>query len=55
MAKQIYIDSNGNEIPVSGTINTAAMLPISGSDQTDTKDYIDTGLSGKANKTGISF
>ena len=48
MAKQIYIDENGNEIQVSGTINTAELLPISGNDSTDTKTYIDTGLSGKA-------
>lgn len=51
MAKQIYIDENGNELMVSGTINTAEMLPISSSDTTNTKDYIDTGLSGKADKT----
>lgn len=41
MAKQIYIDENGNVIPVSGTINTASALPISGNDSTDTKTYID--------------
>lgn len=28
MSKQIYIDSNGNEIQVSGTVNTADMLPL---------------------------
>lgn len=28
MSKQIYIDSNGNEIQVSGTVNSADMLPI---------------------------
>ena len=50
MAKQIYIDENGNPIEVSGTINTAELLPISGNDPTDTKEYIDTGLSGKADK-----
>ena len=48
MAKQIYIDENGNPIEVSGTINNASMLPISANDSTDTKTYIDTGLSGKA-------
>ena len=49
MAKQIYVDENGNPIEVSGTINTAELLPISGNDPTDTKSYIDTGLSGKQN------
>lgn len=44
MAKQIYIDENGNPIEVSGTINNASMLPISANDSTDTKTYIDTGL-----------
>ena len=48
MAKQIYIDENGNENLVSGTINNAELLPISSSDATNTKDYIDTALSGKA-------
>lgn len=48
MAKQIYIDENGNEQLVSGTINTADMLPIESGSATNTKDYIDTGLSGKA-------
>lgn len=47
MAKQIYIDENGNENLVSGTINTADMLPIESGSATNTKDYIDTGLSGK--------
>ena len=28
MAKQIYIDENGNEVPVSGTIATAGNLPL---------------------------
>ena len=41
MAKQIYIDENGNEQLVSGTINNAELLPISSSDTTNTKDYID--------------
>lgn len=48
MAKQIYVNENGNPIEVSGTINTAELLPISGNDDTSTKEYIDTGLSGKA-------
>lgn len=51
MAKQIYIDENGNEQLVSGTINTADMLPIESGSATNTKDYIDNGLSGKQNKT----
>ena len=42
MAKEIYIDGNGNENLVSGTINNASLLPISGNDSTNTKDYIDT-------------
>ena len=41
MAKQIYIDENGNEQLVSGTINNAELLPISSSDPMNTKDYID--------------
>ena len=41
MAKQIYIDENGNEQLVSGTINTADMLPITSGSATNTKDYID--------------
>lgn len=46
MAKQIYIDENGNPIEVSGTINNAEMLPIESGSSTNTKTYIDTGLSG---------
>ena len=41
MAKQIYIDENGNEQLVSGTINNAKLLPISSINPTNTKDYID--------------
>ena len=51
MPKQIYIDENGNELVVSGTINTADMLPISANPTTNTKSYIDTGLSGKADSS----
>ena len=40
MAKQIYIDENGNELLVSGTINTADMLPYD--NNTSTKDKIDS-------------
>ena len=38
MAKQIYIDSNGNEILLSGTINRADMLPYD--DNKSTADAI---------------
>lgn len=41
MAKQIYIDSQGNEHEISGTINTADMLPLSASDSQSTKDKLD--------------
>lgn len=41
MAKQIYIDSNGNEVMLSGTINSADMLPVSVGSSTMTKAYID--------------
>lgn len=40
MSKQIYIDSNGNEIQVSGTVNTADMMPMSGNDSTKVKTAI---------------
>lgn len=41
MSKQIYIDENGNEHLVSGTINTANMLPVDATDNRNTKAYID--------------
>ena len=41
MSKQIYIDSNGNEIQVSGTVNTADMMPMSGNDSTKVSEAID--------------
>lgn len=47
MAKQVYIDSDGNEIPVSGTINSADMMPMSASDATKVSAAID-------NKVNIS-
>lgn len=53
MAKQMYIDENGNENLVSGTINNAELLPIQSGSATNTKDYIDTGLSGKADTGDI--
>lgn len=46
MAKEIYIDGNGNEQLVSGTINNADMLPIESGSSTNTKDYIDTKFNG---------
>lgn len=42
MSKEIYIDGNGNENLVSGTINNAQMLPITSGSSTNTKDYIDS-------------
>ena len=40
MSKQVYIDSNGNEVQVSGTVNTADMMPMSGNDSTKVKEAI---------------
>ena len=40
MSKQIYIDSNGNEIQVSGTVNTADMMPMSASDSRKVSEAI---------------
>lgn len=40
MSKQVYIDSNGNEIQVSGTVNTADMMPMSGNDSTKVSEAI---------------
>ena len=52
----IYIDGNGNEQLVSGTINNAELLPIESGSATNTKSYIDSGLSGKADSfTSGSF
>ena len=42
MPKQIYIDSQGNEIPVSGTINTGSLLPMSVSDDTSVASMINS-------------
>ena len=41
MSKQIYIDSNGNEVLISGTVNSADMLPVEAGSGTDTKAYVD--------------
>ena len=49
MSKQVYIDSNGNEVQVSGTVNTADMMPMSASDSTKVKTAIGT----KANSSDI--
>lgn len=40
MSKQIYIDSNGNEVQISGTVNTADMMPMSGNDSTKVSEAI---------------
>jgi len=40
MSKQIYIDSNGNEVLVSGTVNTADMMPMSGNDSKKVSEAI---------------
>ena len=52
MAKQIYIDENGNEQLVSGTINNAEMLPISSGSATNTKAYIDSVVESGSNADG---
>ena len=44
MSKEIYVDGNGNENFISGTINNASILPISANDSTNTKSYIDNKL-----------
>lgn len=49
MSKQIYIDSEGNEIQVSGTVNSADKLPIEAGSSTMTK----TELDGKATNTKV--
>ena len=58
MSKQIFIDSNGNEIPLSGTVNSADMMPMSVGDATKVSeaiDEVDTSLSNKADKTLTGF
>lgn len=49
MSKQIYIDSEGNEIQISGTVNTADMMPMSGNDSTTVAEAIGA----KADKSGM--
>lgn len=41
MAQEFYIDENGNKIPISGTVNSADMMPMSASDPTKVKTAID--------------
>jgi len=50
MARQIYIDSEGNEVLLSGTVNSADILPITTGSGTNTKAVIDS----KANATSSS-
>lgn len=54
MAKQIYIDENGNENLVSGTINYGSLLPMSPNDSSsmvaDRIEACETAISGKADK-----
>ena len=50
MSKQIYIDENGNELLVSGTINSADVLPYD--DNTSTKDKIDEKQDNLTTSTG---
>ena len=53
MAKQKYVDSNGNVYDVSGTINNAGMLPIDALHPNDsTKDYIDSVVESGSNANG---
>ena len=58
MAKQIYIDENGNENLVSGTINTGKLLPMSTTDPDKVADRIEaceTAISGLSTRvTDIS-
>ena len=42
MSKQIYIDSQGNKIMVSGTVNAGSALPMSGSDNTSVATKINS-------------
>ena len=57
MAKQIYIDENGNENLVSGTINTGKMLPMSTTEPNsmvaDRIEDCETAISGKLNTNAI--
>ena len=40
MAKEFYVDKNGNEVLISGTVNTADMMPMSASDSRKVSEAI---------------
>lgn len=40
MAQEFYIDENGNKIPISGTVTSADMLPMSASDSRKVSEAI---------------
>lgn len=40
MAQEFYIDENGNMIPISGTVTSADMLPMSASDDSKVSEAI---------------
>ena len=54
MAKEIYIDENGNENLVSGTINYGSLLPMSPSDPDFVADRITALEIGKVDKTSFT-
>lgn len=57
MSKQVYIDENGNEILLSGTVNTADMMPMSGNDNTKVSEAIEeveTSLDDKPTNTNAN-
>ena len=41
MAKEVYIDSNGNEIPINSAPTYASQMPLSPTDDTDTASAIE--------------
>ena len=58
MSKQIYIDSNGNEILLSGTVNSADMMPMSVGDATKVSEAIGSlvgAVNSKANESGVAI
>lgn len=55
MAKEFYIDKDGNEVLVSGTVNTADMLPMSASDSTKVSEAIDEVNDNKADKSALTW
>ena len=57
MAKQIYIDENGNENLVSGTITNGSNMPMSANDSTSVASHItdlESDLNGLITETGGS-